>query len=32
MEELLSKENYFCKPRTGLNKYCKRITGLNNKL
>ena len=32
MEELLSKENYFCQPRAGLVKSCKLILGLNNKL
>jgi hypothetical protein len=30
MEELLSKENYFCKPRAGLKQYCIPIIGLNN--
>ena len=32
MEELLSKENYFCKPRVGLKFNCKPIAGLINKL
>lgn len=30
MEELLSKENYICKPNTGLKQKCKSIAGLIN--
>jgi hypothetical protein len=30
MEELLSKEIYICKPRTGLKINCKPILGLIN--
>ena len=30
MEELLSKETYFCKPIAGLKMNCKPISGLTN--